>query len=108
MGLDFHDLEPFTGARVVVVGGTTVDTRVIRDPVVILGIDTGHEKIVQMKELLVHKGTRKKKRVRKGPMVYDREVVRRGPSILGMNLLEELKMRLVVEAANKVAYLEDL
>lgn len=107
MGLRFKNLERYTGRPVVVIGGGTVETRVLRDPVVILGIDTGYEKIILMNELLVHKGKRKMKRVRKGPMVYEKEIVHRSPSILGMDLLEKLKMRLVVDAARKVAYLED-
>ncbi len=107
MGLRFSDLEWYTGPPVGVVGGRTVETRVVLDPVVILGIESGYEKIIQMKELLAHKGTREKRRGRKGPKINDQEVVHRSPSILGMNLLEKLKMILVVDAEHKVAFLED-
>lgn len=106
MGIEAKHLERYTDRPVVGIGGKA-DTFVIRDAIVILGIDEGSEKIMQIKELLYHPGERYKKRKTKGAMVYEREALVRHPSILGMDLLRESELKLVVDPAREEAYLED-
>ncbi len=104
--LDFKDLERYRDRPVVGIGGKA-DTFVMRDVTVIVGLGTSLEKIVELRELLVYRGHRyKKRRRRMGAKVYTREAITRYPSIMGMNLLKELELTLVVNASKEEAYLE--